>query len=154
MVPTDWEKRFGQTMKIEFLTMHRSKDKAADYVVLPGMVNRSFPSIKQDDSVISMAMPDGDSFPFSDERRLFYVALTRARRSVTMSTVRGRHSPFLSELLKEGVVQLAGVTGESIEEEQCPVCKIGVFVDRVGPRGTFKSCSSYPHCENKPKRRA
>ncbi|ELC7322132.1 helicase IV [Stenotrophomonas maltophilia] len=150
-MPSDWKTAFGSTMDVEFLTVHRSKGREADYVVLPGMVNRGFPSPRSDDPVLSLAMPDGDTYPLSEERRLFYVALTRARRSVAMFTLQGKHSPFLDELVKDGAVEVTAISGATINEERCPVCKVGVFVDRNGPHGAFRSCSSYPLCHNKPR---
>ncbi|UQA68954.1 UvrD-helicase domain-containing protein [Stenotrophomonas maltophilia] len=149
-VPSDWKTAFGSTMDVEFLTAHRSKGREADYVILPGMINRSFPSLRSDDPVLSLAMPEGDAYPLSEERRLFYVALTRARRSVAMFTLQGKHSPFLDELVKDGAVEVTAISGTAIHEERCPVCKVGVFVDRNGPHGAFRSCSSYPLCHNKP----
>lgn len=150
-MPSDWKTAFGSTMDVEFLTAHRSKGREADYVILPGMINRSFPSLRADDPVLSLAMPDGDTYPLSEERRLFYVALTRARRSVAMFTLQGKHSPFLDELVKDGAVEVTAISGAAIHDERCPVCKVGVFVDRNGPHGAFRSCSSYPLCHNKPK---
>jgi len=150
-MPSDWKTVFGSTMDVEFLTAHRSKGREADYVILPGMVNRSFPSLRADDPVLSLAMPEGDTYPLSEERRLFYVALTRARRSVAMFTLQGKRSPFLDELVKDGAVEVTAISGAAIHEERCPVCKVGVFVDRNGPHGAFRSCSSYPLCQNKPK---
>ncbi|WP_457894941.1 UvrD-helicase domain-containing protein [Stenotrophomonas hibiscicola] len=150
-MPSDWKTAFGSTMDVEFLTAHRSKGREADYVILPGMINRSFPSLRADDPVLSLAMPDGDTYPLSEERRLFYVALTRARRSVAMFTLQGKHSPFLDELVKDGAVEVTAISGAAISEERCPACKAGVFVDRNGPHGAFRSCSSYPLCHNKPK---
>lgn len=150
-MPSDWKTVFGSTMDVEFLTVHRSKGREADYVVLPGMVNRSFPSLRSDDPVLSLAMPEGDTYPLSEERRLFYVALTRARRSAAMFTLQGKRSPFLDELVKDGAVEVTAISGAAIHEERCPVCKVGVFVDRNGPHGAFRSCSSYPLCHNKPK---
>lgn len=150
-LPADWKTAFGSTMEIEFLTAHRSKGREADYVILPGMVNRGFPSLRSDDPVLSLAMPEGDAFPLGEERRLFYVALTRARRSVAMFTLQGKHSPFLDELVQDGVVEVTSLSGVAINEERCPVCKVGVFVERNGPHGAFRSCSSYPLCHNKPK---
>ncbi len=150
-VPPDWKTAFGSTMDVEFLTVHRSKGCEADYVILPGMINRSFPSLRSDDPVLSLAMPEGDTYPLSEERRLFYVALTRARRSVAMFTLQGKRSPFLDELVKDGAVEVTAISGAAIHEERCPVCKVGVFVDRNGPHGAFRSCSSYPLCHNKPR---
>lgn len=152
-VPPDWKKAFGSTLDVEFLTAHRSKGREADYVVLPGMVNRGFPSVRTDDPVLSLAMPEGDRYPLGEERRLFYVALTRARRSVAMFTVLGRNSPFLDELVKEKAVRVTSVAGKPVTEDRCPVCKVGVFVDRTGPHGPFRSCSSYPLCYAKPQNR-
>lgn len=150
-MPSDWKTAFGSTMDVEFLTAHRSKGREADYVILPGMVHRGFPSLRADDPVLSLAMPDGDTYPLSEERRLFYVALTRARRSVAMFTLQGKHSPFLDELVKDGAVEVTAISGAAIHEERCPVCKVGVFVDRNGPHGAFRSCSSYPLCHSKPR---
>lgn len=68
------------------------------------MVMRGFPNVKVHEPLFSLIMPQGDTFPSSEERRLFYVALTRATRSVAMFTVAGRRSAFLQELIDEGVV--------------------------------------------------
>ncbi|WP_371269465.1 topoisomerase DNA-binding C4 zinc finger domain-containing protein [Variovorax sp. OK202] len=43
--------------------------------------------------------------------------------------------------------------GEPVEEERCPVCKHGVIVPRNGPYGPFRSCSSYPKCEHRPRKK-
>ncbi len=59
-----------------FLTIHRSKGSEADYVILPEMIStpcgRSFPNTRTDDPVLALAMPEGDTFPLGEERRLFY----------------------------------------------------------------------------------
>lgn len=110
----DWQQRFGDRMAFRFKTMHTSKGDEADYVILPGMVMRGFPNVKVDDPLFSLVMPQGDTYPCSEERRLFYVALTRARRSVIMFTVAGRRSSFLQELIDEGVVSPCDAKGEAI----------------------------------------
>ncbi|KAF1016252.1 MAG: DNA helicase IV [Stenotrophomonas maltophilia] len=151
-LPPDWERSFGQTLQVKFLTVHRSKGREADYVVVPGMLERSFPSQRADDPVLSLAMPGGDSFPLGEERRLFYVALTRARRSVALFTVMGRRSPFLDELVADGAVQVTTLDGQAIHEQRCPACGTGVIVERTSQYGPFRSCSAYPRCEYKPPR--
>lgn len=147
-------RRFNQWIEVSFLTIHRSKGSEADYVILPEMLSvlkgRSFPNTRADDPVLALAMPDGDSFPLGEERRLFYVALTRARRMVAMFTVRGRCSTFLRELTDGGGVAITDTDGKSIQEQTCPGCKQGVLLLRTGPYGEFRSCSNYPLCSYKP----
>lgn len=150
-VPESWRHHFGDQLDVHFKTVHTSKGDEAEYVILPGMVSRGFPNIKSDDSALELAMPAGDTFQHSEERRLFYVALTRARRSVAMFTVMGKNSPFLDEMVKDGSVKVTNIRGEPIKEDRCPVCKRGVIVTRQGPYGEFRSCSSYPMCVHKPK---
>ncbi|MNE75744.1 DNA helicase IV [compost metagenome] len=99
-----------------------------------------------------MVMPEGDGYLHAEERRLFYVALTRARRSVIMYTVTARNSPFLTELVTDGVVAITDIEGEPIREERCPVCKHGVLIQRTGKFGDFTSCSGFPRCKYKPKK--
>jgi DNA helicase-4 len=101
--------------------------------------------------VLGLAMPHADTYPLGEERRLFYVALTRARRSVAMFTVQGKRSPFLSELVHDGALSVTAINGEPIREQACPACDGGVIVQRTGPYGEFSSCSGYPRCQYKPK---
>lgn len=149
-LPAHWAQRFGAQLELGFLTAHRAKGAEADIVVLPAMLERSFPSARADDPVLGLAMPDADPYPLSEERRLFYVALTRARRSVALFTVQGKRSLFLDELVHDGAVQITATTGEPIREQACPACDGGVIVQRNGPYGQFTSCSGYPRCQYKP----
>lgn len=150
-IPENWQYDFGDLLDVRFKTIHTSKGDEAEYVILPGMVSRGFPSIKSDDSLLELVMPAGDTYQHSEERRLFYVALTRARRSVAMFTIMGKNSPFLDEMVKEGAIKVTSIRGKPIKEDRCPVCKTGVIVPRQGPYGEFRSCSSYPMCGHKPK---
>ncbi|WP_312329022.1 UvrD-helicase domain-containing protein [Stenotrophomonas sp.] len=153
-LPAHWAQRFGAQLDLSFLTAHRAKGAEADIVILPSMLERSFPSARADDPVLGLAMPHADTFPLSEERRLFYVALTRARRSVAMFTVQGKRSPFLNELVHDGAVEITATTGEPIREQACPVCDGGVIVQRSGPYGEFASCSGFPRCQYKPRQAA
>ncbi len=154
LLPEHWQDRYGEGIGLTFLTIHRSKGSEADYVILPSMISRlrgrSFPNTRSDDPVLALAMPDGDDYPLSEERRLFYVALTRARRCVAMFTARGQRSVFLDELVDEHALVVTDIDGEVIAERRCPACKRGTIVTRNGPYGEFDSCSNYPLCEHKP----
>jgi DNA helicase IV len=151
------QSRFNRWVEVSFLTIHRSKGSEADYVILPEMISaprrRSFPNTRTDDPVLALAMPEGDTFPLGEERRLFYVALTRARRTVAMFTARGQRSMFLRELVEDGILGITDTDGEAVKEEACPACKQGVLVLRTGPYGEFRSCSNFPVCSYKPRRR-
>lgn len=148
------QSRFNHLVEVSFLTIHRSKGSEADYVILPEMISaprrRSFPNTRTDDPVLALAMPEGDTFPLGEERRLLYVALTRARRTVAMFTARGQCSTFLRELEEDGTVVLTNADGEAVKETSCPACKQGVLVLRTGPYGEFRSCSNFPICSYKP----
>lgn len=148
--------RFNRWVDVSFLTIHRSKGSEADYVILPEMISaprrRSFPNTRTDDPVLALAMPEGDTFPLGEERRLFYVALTRARRTVAMFTAQGQRSTFLQELKEDGAVEITNTDGNAVKETPCPACKQGVLVLRTGPYGEFHSCSNFPVCSFKPQR--
>jgi DNA helicase-4 len=151
-------------LDVTFLTVHRSKGLEADYVVVPGMTTGTygFPSTITDDPVLGLAMPTPDTYEHAEERRLLYVALTRARRAVTLITDPHRMSPFVVELIKDGRVTVDGQpTGTADQQDAgrpgrtgsaagtvrvCPGCKKGVLVRRGGRYGLFLGCSSFPHC--------
>ncbi len=87
--------------KIEFLTVHKSKGLEADYVIIL-QCNRDvygFPSQVSDDPVLDVVLTKSDKFPYGEERRLFYVAITRAKvRTVVMYDNR-YPSVFVDEFL-------------------------------------------------------
>jgi DNA helicase-4 len=127
---------------VTFRTMHGSKGLEADYIIIPGMTTGTygFPSNITDDPVLDLAMPAPESFAHAEERRLLYVALTRARREVVLIAPPDRMSPFVVELLKDPHVSLADDGGHPIEI--CPKCGEGTLVVRNGPYGHFLACST------------
>ena len=136
-------------LDVRFNTMHGAKGKEADYVILAGMVRRGMPSTIEDDPLLQLAMPAGDTFADAEERRLFYVALTRTKRSVLLLTVEGQESPFLLELIRDGHLTLESGAGEEIPVVICPKCGVGRTVRKNGRYGEFYSWSTYPECDGK-----
>ena len=87
--------------KIEFLTVHKSKGLEADYVILL-QCNKDtygFPSQVSDDPVLSYVLTKSDQFPYGEERRLFYVAITRAKIKTLVLYDRRFPSVFVDEFL-------------------------------------------------------
>lgn len=87
--------------KIEFLTVHKSKGLEADYVLIL-QCNKDvygFPSRVSDDPVLNYVLTDSDQFPYGEERRLFYVAITRAKIKTFVLYDRRFPSVFVDEFL-------------------------------------------------------
>lgn len=87
--------------KIEFLTVHKSKGLEADYVILL-QCNKDtygFPSQVSDDPVLNYVLTKSDQFPYGEERRLFYVAITRAKIKTLILYDKRFPSVFVDEFL-------------------------------------------------------
>lgn len=147
-LPSNWEHKYGNYLTVSFSTVHGSKGLEADYVILPRVVRGiySFPSTIEDDPVLQLAMPSNDTHPFAEERRLFYVALTRARRSVVLMTVENKLSEFIVELVKDKQVEVLGIDGKPSNAQPCPKCKTGSIVQKTGRYGPFQGCNNFPKC--------
>ena len=95
-------------LKIRFLTVHQSKGLEADYVII--LNNREaklgFPAHVKDPPLKSELVKIAeelrlDQVSVNEERRLFYVALTRAKKQVILLTVDGKESSFIKELRRK-----------------------------------------------------
>lgn len=98
----DIRHRFSQ-LRIQSLTAHASKGLEADYVILLGLSHGKygFPSQIEDDPMLSIALPATETFPHAEERRLFYVAMTRARKRVYLVVDPEAPSAFAREIMAE-----------------------------------------------------
>jgi DNA helicase-4 len=83
--------------KINVQTAHKYKGLEADLVIILGACNGAFPLLHPDNALFEIfgkTLLDA----FEEERRLFYVALTRAKTSLYILTEKGRESVFLKRL--------------------------------------------------------
>lgn len=142
-----WQARFGDQLSIAFKTVHGSKGLESEYVFVLKVTQgtHGFPSQIQDDPALQLAMPAPDDYPFSEERRLFYVAVTRARKQVRLYTTLSQPSQFLVELVKAHHLVIEPVDGEALEP--CPKCGNGILQLRHGKYGDFLGCSLFPGCD-------
>ena len=87
--------------KIEFLTIHKSKGLEADYVIIL-QCNKDtygFPSMVSDAPVLDYVLTKSDQYPYGEERRLFYVAITRAKIKTYVLYDKRFPSVFVDEFL-------------------------------------------------------
>ena len=127
-----------EDLKIVFYTVHRSKGLQADYVYIINnrQTHMGFPSEVKNPPVIELLLEQADPFPDAEERRLYYVALTRAKKRVYLLTVGKNISMFARELIEEHKSEIAK------NGHYCPECG-GKMQRRKGPYGEFYGCSNY-----------
>ena len=139
-------RRVHHSLEVEFSTVHSAKGKEADYVVVVDLKDHrmGFPCRVEDDPILDLVLPplSGKAFPFAEERRLFYVAMTRARIGTYLITDPVRPSRFVTELLNdsEDITQIGGDLAP-----KCPHCRSGRLIR--SQTGRNLRCSNYPTCD-------
>ena len=130
---------------VEVSSIHAAKGLEADYVVVMDMIQdfRGFPSTIEDDPVMRLVMPEKDLHQHGEERRLFYVALTRARRETHLISPVSAPSLFTLEMLRDGLGVHVGL--DNSKNRQCPSCKSGRIL--VSKNGGGSYCSNIPLCD-------
>lgn len=100
-------------LDIKFLTVHKSKGMEADYVIILNCEEsnkknnmKGFPTNIQDDPILDIILPrlNKDEDPLnqnSEERRLFYVAMTRAKKQVFLYTAKEKNKSIYVEEIKQ-----------------------------------------------------
>ncbi|WP_312978752.1 DNA helicase IV [Atlantibacter sp.] len=97
---TRWPK-----LNIDFMTIHASKGQQADYVIIVGLQDgkEGFPAPARESVIEQGLLPQPEDFPDAEERRLLYVALTRARHRVWLLYNKPNPSRFVPILEALGV---------------------------------------------------
>lgn len=88
---------------MKYMTIHKSKGLEADKVIIINLQNTitSIPNKTKESEYLKYVIPPIDNYPYAEERRLFYVALTRTKSSVILLTDKLNPSIFINELLKD-----------------------------------------------------
>ena len=138
--------RESPDVNIEYRTVHQSKGLECDNVILINLKNwnAGFPNKMVDDPVLNFVKRNGDSFSYAEERRLFYVALTRTKNNVYLLSPYFKSSVFVQELKTDANVELLELENNKLEtlkniekngecyviptKLKCPVCKTGVVL--------------------------
>ena len=144
------QKALGRRRKsnahVEFSTVHSAKGREADYVIVLDLKDNKygFPCRVEDDPILELVMPPtlGQSYPNAEERRLFYVALTRARKGAYLVADAIRPSPFVRELVEI----CPEVRHKGDMTHRCPSCGRGALIPSKS--GKNLRCSLYPGCQH------
>ncbi len=115
-------------LDITFMTAHSSKGLGYDDVIIVNGKNETygFPSKIEDDPVLAFVIKGDRSIDYAEERRLFYVAMTRTKNRVFFIAPEQNPSEFLLELKQDYKnVVLQGEWNEEVVKNQkkaCPLC--------------------------------
>ena len=111
-------------LDIAFKTIHSSKGQEADHVILVNLYRgrTGFPSEIVDDPLLSLVSPEAEPFENAEERRVMYVALTRARHSVTLMSAASKQSAFVTELLDDPEYGVVGDVEQDQANHTCGEC--------------------------------
>jgi ssDNA-binding Zn-finger/Zn-ribbon topoisomerase 1 len=151
---------------VRFYSAHKSKGTEAKHVILMGLTSGmyGFPCEIQDSSVFELAQRFEKKNFIEEERRLFYVALTRAKEFLYLFTTQNINSVFLSEIepfvkkidinsfevwnqiISEFIPKyIKGILFKSVVPAFCPECG-KPLLKRTGKYGDFLGCTGFPNC--------
>ena len=162
-------------LNIRYITVHSSKGLEEDNIILINLVNKvsGFPNQKMDDPILKFVTSDSDQFEYGEERRLFYVALTRTKNNAYLLSPENNadKSVFVKEL-EENIEKLDVISKEDIFKDEeaigenpedfmkdkkvhsiktklnCPVCKTGEIRLVIINRGDKKKMIKFFECSH------
>lgn len=112
-------------LSVPYKTIHAAKGLEARVVFIVGLTDGygGFPDVWLEDRIFQIVKKANLDLLLEEERRLFYVALTRAKDKLFLITEKGRESSFLKEIPDTYTVR-TGIPLPSVVEEVrlCPTC--------------------------------
>lgn len=128
---------YREDLDLTLSSIHGVKGLENDIVIVLGLDGGmfGFPRLSSEDPIISMLLPEEEDFPNAEERRVMYVALTRAKERIFITSAPGNHpiffdgpSEFFLELEDIATKQLADNEASLeilnfLESIPCPRCK-------------------------------
>lgn len=93
----------NKNIKMKYLTAHRSKGLEEENVILINLTNEKlgFPNKIENHEILNLVSPEKENYPYAEERRLFYVALTRTKNKNYLLIKKNNESIFVTELKKD-----------------------------------------------------
>lgn len=89
-------------IEFKYLTIHKSKGLESEVVIIINLVDSivGLPTKMKDEKILRYVNNTRDYYPYEEERRLFYVALTRTKTYTYLLAPANRYSCFIEELIK------------------------------------------------------
>jgi DNA helicase-4 len=142
--------------EIKYWTLHGAKGLEADYCIIIGLYNgkAGFPNQNKEDILVEALLPLVDGFKNSEERRLFYVAMTRAKKKAFLIADAMAPSEFIEELLSSDYdLQVMSEKFDTSYKAKfkCSSCESGYFTLKTGKFNNFYQCTSQAACHVKPR---
>lgn len=160
----------NKDLNINFISVHKSKGLEEDNVILINLENSiaGFPNQIDDDPLMNFVINDSDQFPNGEERRLFYVALTRTKNNIFLLVPETDKSEFVVEL-ETHIDDLEIISRDSNQKEQyddlntfmknknvyslktklkCPFCKTGDVMLKIIKSKNGKDIFKFLECSH------
>ena len=141
------------TLCIEFSTVHGSKGLEEEYVIVLNCNDErlGFPNKVEDDELLKLVLTEKSHFKYAEERRLWYVALTRTKNIVYLIVNCDRPSVFVEEIKEKCFIINPEILNDQSDIIECPHCKTGKLILRIGEKSNkeFYGCSNFPYCTYK-----
>jgi DNA helicase IV len=112
-------------IRVQFKTIHAAKGLEARVVFILGLTEGygGFPDIWMEDRIFQVIKKANHDLLLEEERRLFYVAITRAKEKLFLITEKGNESSFLREIPEiftvRTTVPLKAIVEEAILCKKC-----------------------------------
>ena len=139
--------KYKKDLNLIYKTIHQSKGLEADYVVVLNNTNKikGFPSKIENEKLIDLILDREEQYPFEEERRLFYVAMTRCKKGLFFMVDYDIKSEFIMEI--EGDKSIKFDKRYYKYRDVCPKCFIGTLIEKNNDNREYKICSNYPICK-------
>ena len=128
---------------MKFMTVHQSKGLECDYIILLNCNSGTlgFPADIADNPVLRFVLSEPDGYVFGEERRLFYVGITRAKKQTWVLYDESKPSTFVKEFIGIPEDPIAKANDKIPESERCPKCHCGRVI--TTKRGVAKNGNPY-----------
>lgn len=144
---------YYKDINIKFCTVHKSKGLEFDGTIIVNMKNfiAGFPNKMSDDPILSYVTATQNDYLYEEERRLFYVALTRTKTKTCILVPNRQPSTFVEEIVDDNGDNMLVTICEpdyNLTNHRCPICKKGKLVVRKNNvyGNEFLGCINYPKC--------